>query len=179
MQISHISTTVYCQVFIYTAEWTGASMEWTKMPNCRNGNKGGFEPGLTWLRVRHSITELPRSVCCWTLRTWRMYIGLFVLLRTCVVGRYEHDLCILVYSYCWGRVLLDVTNMTYVYWSIRIVEDVFCWTLRTWRMYIGLFVLLRTCVVGRYEHDVCILVYSYCWGRVLLDVTRLWVFNVA
>ena len=25
----------------------------------RNGNKGGFEPRLTWLRVRHSTTELP------------------------------------------------------------------------------------------------------------------------
>ena len=35
-------------------------MERTKMPNPRNGNKEGFEPGLTWLRVRHSTTELPR-----------------------------------------------------------------------------------------------------------------------
>ena len=32
------------------------------MPNLRNGNKEGFEPGLTWLRVRHSTTELPRSM---------------------------------------------------------------------------------------------------------------------
>ena len=30
------------------------------MPNLRNGSKGGFEPGLTLLRVRHSTTELPR-----------------------------------------------------------------------------------------------------------------------
>ena len=37
-------------------------MERTKMPNFRNGNKEGFEPGLTWLRVRHSTTELPRSI---------------------------------------------------------------------------------------------------------------------
>ena len=36
-------------------------MERTKMPNLRNGSKGGFEPGLTWLRVRHSTTELQRS----------------------------------------------------------------------------------------------------------------------
>ncbi len=36
-------------------------MERTKMPFLRNGNKGGFEPGLTWLQVRHSATELPRS----------------------------------------------------------------------------------------------------------------------
>ena len=36
-------------------------MERTKMPNLRNGNKEGFEPGLTWLRVRHSTTELPHS----------------------------------------------------------------------------------------------------------------------
>ena len=37
-------------------------MERTKMPNLRNGSKGGFEPGLTRLRVRHSTTELPRSI---------------------------------------------------------------------------------------------------------------------
>ena len=31
------------------------------MPNRRNGSKGGFEPGLSRLRVRHSTTELLRS----------------------------------------------------------------------------------------------------------------------
>ena len=36
-------------------------MERTKMPNLRNGSYGGFEPWLTWLRVRRSTTELPRS----------------------------------------------------------------------------------------------------------------------
>ena len=46
-KITRISTTVYSQVLIYTAESTGASMERTKMPNLRNGSKGGFEPGLT------------------------------------------------------------------------------------------------------------------------------------
>ena len=56
-----MSTTVYSQVLIYTAESTVASMERTKMPNFRNSSKEGFEPGLTWLRVRHSKTELPRS----------------------------------------------------------------------------------------------------------------------
>ena len=61
-----MSTTVYSQVLIYTAESTGTTMERTKMPNLRNGSKGGFEPGLTRLRVRHSTTELPRSIfdCC-------------------------------------------------------------------------------------------------------------------
>ena len=44
--ITHIAATVYSQVLIYTAEPTGASMERTKMPNFRNGNKEGFEPGL-------------------------------------------------------------------------------------------------------------------------------------
>ena len=57
-----MSTTVYSQVLIYTAESTGTTMERTKMPNLRNGSKGGFEPGLTRLRVRHSTTELPRSI---------------------------------------------------------------------------------------------------------------------
>ena len=32
------------------------------MPNLRNGSKGGFEPGLPWLWVRHSTAELPRSI---------------------------------------------------------------------------------------------------------------------
>ena len=31
------------------------------MPNLRNGSKGGFEPGLSRLRVWHSTTELLRS----------------------------------------------------------------------------------------------------------------------
>ena len=56
--ITHISTTVYSQVLIYTAESTGASVERTKMPNLRNGSKGGFEPGLTSLRVWHSTNEM-------------------------------------------------------------------------------------------------------------------------
>ena len=37
-------------------------MERTKMPNVRKGGKVGFEPGLTWLRVRRSTTEIPRSI---------------------------------------------------------------------------------------------------------------------
>ena len=57
-----MSTTVYSQVLIYTAESTGTTMERTKMSNLRNGSKGGFEPGLTRLRVRHSTAELPRSI---------------------------------------------------------------------------------------------------------------------
>ena len=32
------------------------------MPKLRNGSKVGFEPGLSRLRVRHSTTELPRSI---------------------------------------------------------------------------------------------------------------------
>ena len=43
--ITHISTAVYSQVLIYTAESTGASMERTKMPNIRNCSKGDSNPG--------------------------------------------------------------------------------------------------------------------------------------
>ena len=43
--ITHISTTVYSQILIYTAESTRASMERTKMPSLRNGSKAGFEHG--------------------------------------------------------------------------------------------------------------------------------------
>ena len=32
------------------------------MPNLQNGTKGGFEPGLTRLRVRHSTTELHKNM---------------------------------------------------------------------------------------------------------------------
>ena len=39
------------------------------MSNLPNGTKGGFEPGLTLLRVRHSTTELPHS----TRVSMRMY----------------------------------------------------------------------------------------------------------
>ena len=42
------------------------------MPNLPNGTKGGFEPGLTRLRVRHSTTKLPRS----TLYTVEYNFGL-------------------------------------------------------------------------------------------------------
>ena len=35
-------------------------MERTKVCKLRNGNKEGFEPGFSRLRVRHSTTELPR-----------------------------------------------------------------------------------------------------------------------
>ena len=62
-----MSTTVYSQVLIYTAESTGTTMERTKMPNLRNGSIGGFEPGLILLRVRHSTTELPRSTEEWNI----------------------------------------------------------------------------------------------------------------
>ena len=40
-----MSTTVYSQVLIYTAESTGTTMERTKMPNLRNGTKGDSNPG--------------------------------------------------------------------------------------------------------------------------------------
>ena len=42
---THMSTTVYSQVLIYTAESTGVSMERTKMPNLRNCSKGDSNPG--------------------------------------------------------------------------------------------------------------------------------------
>ena len=55
---SHISTT-YSQLLVYKTEWT--IMERTKMHNLLNGSKGGFEPGLSRLRVWHSTAERPRS----------------------------------------------------------------------------------------------------------------------
>ena len=53
-------------------------MERMKIPNLRNASKGGFEPELNWLRVRHSTAELPRST-----------ISLFVIV-TCLVVRGCH-----------------------------------------------------------------------------------------
>ena len=59
---NHISTAVYSQVLIYTAESTGASWREQKCPNIKTVAKEGFERGLSRLRVRHSTTELPRFV---------------------------------------------------------------------------------------------------------------------
>ena len=50
---THISTTVYSQILIYTAEWTEASWSERKCPNFETVTMG-FEPGLSRLRVRHS-----------------------------------------------------------------------------------------------------------------------------
>ena len=50
---THISTTVYSQVLIYTAESTEASWSERKCPNFETVTTG-FEPGLSRLRVRHS-----------------------------------------------------------------------------------------------------------------------------
>ena len=55
---------------MYTAESTGPSMDRTKMPHLRNVSKGGFEPGLSRLRVWHSTTELPRSMCDFFFFFW-------------------------------------------------------------------------------------------------------------
>ena len=43
--------TVYSQVLIHTAEWTGASWRERKCSNFETVTKGRFEPGLTWLRM--------------------------------------------------------------------------------------------------------------------------------
>ena len=45
-----------------------ASMEITKMPIIRNGSKGGFEPGLTRLRVRHSTAEPLHNAFSWSMK---------------------------------------------------------------------------------------------------------------
>ena len=51
--ITHISTTVYSQVLIYTAHWTEVSWRERKYPNFETVAKG-FEPGLSRLRVPQS-----------------------------------------------------------------------------------------------------------------------------
>ena len=48
-----------------------------KTPNLRNGSKGGFEPGLSQLRVRHSITELLRSTTLHLLTTKKLLRRVF------------------------------------------------------------------------------------------------------
>ena len=56
---THISTALYSQVFIFTAEWTGALWR-TKMTKLRNSSKGDSNPGsLDW--VQHSTGELRHS----------------------------------------------------------------------------------------------------------------------
>ena len=74
-------------------EWTGASMERTKMPNIRNGNKEGFEPRLTWLRVRHSTTELPLV----TEYTLQIAVSLNLATRWMVLSTKTHEISYRVY----------------------------------------------------------------------------------
>ena len=64
-----IFTTVYSQVLMYTAEWTGASCRKRKCPNFETVAKGGFKPGLTRLQVWHSTAEPLHSshATCWIL----------------------------------------------------------------------------------------------------------------
>ena len=61
---THISTTVYSQVLIYTAESTEASWSERKCPNFETVTTG-FEPGLSRLRVRHS-TNWATALHGWT-----------------------------------------------------------------------------------------------------------------
>ena len=58
---THISTTVYSQVLIDTAESTEASWSERKCPNFETVTTG-FEPGLSRLRVRHSTNILRVAV---------------------------------------------------------------------------------------------------------------------
>ena len=59
------------------------------MPNLRNGSKGGFEPGLTRLRVRHS-TALVRIPVAPQAQTVRLAIRM-VNLGSSRVGRTGRD----------------------------------------------------------------------------------------
>ena len=74
-----MSTTVYSQVLIYTAELTGASIERKKMPNHRNGSKAGIRtrahliasPAFyRWATVLHERRGSPslRTSCVGTTR---------------------------------------------------------------------------------------------------------------
>ena len=97
------TTTVYSQVLIYTAESTGASMERTKMPNLRHGSKAGFERGLTWLRVRHSTTEIPRRITHCN--------DVIIIIMSSLLGIHDSlSPSVSVFRYIW---------------------NVFCWTSRT------------------------------------------------
>ena len=58
---THIFTTVYNQVLIYTAEWTGASWREQKCPNFETVARGDSNLRLPWLWVRRSTAELRRT----------------------------------------------------------------------------------------------------------------------
>ena len=80
--ITHISSTVYSQVLIYTAESTGASMERTKMPNLRNGSKGDSNPcsldcesGILLLSYLASCVLIRHSQMCPTkMKKYARYV---------------------------------------------------------------------------------------------------------
>ena len=61
------------------------------MPNLRYyGSEGGFEPGLTSLRVRHSTAEIPRSTNAQYVIVTMEYLQAFLsdLIHRCAVS---HD----------------------------------------------------------------------------------------
>ena len=78
------------------------------MPNLRNGSKGGFEPRLSRLRVRHSTTELPRSteyhssvtsdpchmsVTGCDINPPMKYSGFYIILGSRVIRDYDEIAC--------------------------------------------------------------------------------------
>ena len=133
---THISTTVYSQVLIYTAESTEAS--WIKCPNFETVTTG-FEPGLSRLRVRHStnwatalhvhymIRILERSFngplyrqfgrsyshlsidSCWTSHLYVRRIGLAIRWLVLFVCRLELDDCPL-----WNSVSMTLASSIWI-----------------------------------------------------------------
>ena len=100
-------------------------MERTKMPNFRNGSKGGFEPGLTWLRVRHSTTELPRM---WSSRHLRQLVKPRILVfLSCLYSLVKLDISAIHRCLCkcfWWFVAVDrfLTWIACSVWSARHIE---------------------------------------------------------
>ena len=86
---THIFTAVYSQVLVYTAELTDASWRERKCTHIETVAKGGFEPVLSRLRIRHSFTELHgvgawRWCACDCVYSVRVRVRVRAFVRACV-----------------------------------------------------------------------------------------------
>ena len=105
---THISTSVYIQVLIFTAEWTGALWREQKWPNFETAAKGIPTQALSRLRVRHSTAELLRSTAWLTPTTARVF------------AKQRKNIMLTMNINMWSTFATDFIAITIV-WLLRIV----------------------------------------------------------
>ena len=156
-----MSTTVYSQVRIYTADSTGASVERTKMPILRNGSKRGSNPGSLdcesgVLPLSYRAPHDDATVAVWAMiRSWRCYSGsvgndqIMTMLQWQCGQWSDHDdatvaVCAMIRSWrCYSGSVCNDQIMTMLQWQCVQWSDhddatvAVCAMIRSWRCYSG------------------------------------------